>query len=543
MKRPIALLLILLFYGCNQFSAVSQLFDTAEICIYSAPDKALSILDGIDTAYLKSSDLKARYALLKTMAIENNFIRNRNLKLLYPAIKYYAKYGNPTEKLRTYYHYGLICKRLHNNNSAMNCFIKGIEDGRMSDDFLTLAKLYSQKAELHKILNEPDKHIECYKISSNLFLKTNDNIGYFNSQVQLLYGYLAQKDHTQCCKLLQNIENCTKANMTLVYLNKYYDARVRYESMFSKSTLLSTISEYLQIIPHNKISWLAIASAYLNIQDYDKGINALIEYINNRTTTTLSMEYYLLACSLYEKAHEYPKALSVYKEYTNQLKEIYEQDTKFVEERFYLQQATNNIEKRKKNLQWYATVAIILLSSIILYISSRLKINSTEKKIIEKDKENYRLLSLQLEEEKDNLTELLSAHDTLSDEARKSIIERLELLNKFFAARITSNENLDKKAYDELEFLIGNKKEFIESTIHSFEISHPHFILYLQEKNLTQNEIGYCCLFAIGLKGKEIGTYTNMSRHYAVSSMIRKKLGIDSHETNLNLYIKTLLES
>ncbi len=257
----------------------------------------------------------------------------------------------------------------------------------------------------------------------------------------------------------------------------------------------------------------------------------------------MPLEYYLLACNLYEKAYQYQKALSVYKEYTGLLEEIYGQDTKFVEEKYYLQQATNNIEKRKKKLQWYTSVIIILLASAILYISSRLKIKASEKKIIEKEKETYRLLSLQLEEEKDNLTDLLAAHDTLSNETKNSIIARLELLNKFFAAKITSNEDLDKKACDELKFLVENKKEFIESTIHSFKISHPHFILYLQERNLTQNEIGYCCLFAIGLKGKEIGMYTNMSRHYAISSIIRKKLGIDSHETNINLYIKTLLES
>ncbi len=68
---------------------------------------------GIDTSCLKSSELKARYALLKTMALENNYIKTRDLELLYPAIEYYTKYGNPTEKLRTYYHCGLIYQRLH----------------------------------------------------------------------------------------------------------------------------------------------------------------------------------------------------------------------------------------------------------------------------------------------------------------------------------------------------------------------------------------------------------------------------------------------
>mgnify|MGYP003312242070 CR=1 FL=1 len=65
---------------------------------------------------------------------------------------------------------------------------------------------------------------------------------------------------------------------------------------------------------------------------------------------------------------------------------------------------------------------------------------------------------------------------------------------------------------------------------------------YLKERHLTNNEISYCCLLAIGLKGKEIGTYINVRRHYSTSSTIRKKLGMDSHETNLSLKIKELLK-
>ena len=122
------------------------------------------------------------------------------------------------------------------------------------------------------------------------------------------------------------------------------------------------------------------------------------------------------------------------------------------------------------------------------------------------------------------------------------ISERLNLLNTFITAQITNNEFLDKKAYNELNLIIGNQKKFIESTIHSFEISYPKFIPYLKERHLTNNEISYCCLLAIGLKGKEIGTYINVRRHYSTSSTIRKKLGMESHETNLSLKIKELLK-
>ena len=73
-------------------------------------------------------------------------------------------------------------------------------------------------------------------------------------------------------------------------------------------------------------------------------------------------------------------------------------------------------------------------------------------------------------------------------------------------------------------------------------MSHPQFIQYLETCGLTVYEIYICCLYAIGLRGKEVGEYTGLKRHYTISSDIRKKLGLSEHHTNLNKYIQSLLD-
>lgn len=40
---------------------------------------------------------------------------------------------------------------------------------------------------------------------------------------------------------------------------------------------------------------------------------------------------------------------------------------------------------------------------------------------------------------------------------------------------------------------------------------------------------------------KAVGRYTHFGNHYKINIQIRKKLGLDSHSTNLNLYIARLL--
>ena len=144
-----------------------------------------------------------------------------------------------------------------------------------------------------------------------------------------------------------------------------------------------------------------------------------------------------------------------------------------------------------------------------------------------------------LEKEKEMLAGMRE-EGVLNDEMKTLLDDRLNVLNGFITAHISGN--CSEKAYDELERLMSDRNSFIESTRMSFIIGHPRFLIYLKEKGLTDLEIGYCCLNAIGLRGKEIVAYLNSRSYYNASSAIRKKLGLNEHDTNINLYIQKLLK-
>lgn len=59
----------------------------------------------------------------------------------------------------------------------------------------------------------------------------------------------------------------------------------------------------------------------------------------------------------------------------------------------------------------------------------------------------------------------------------------------------------------------------------------------LKDRKFSEIEIDYVCLYAIGLRGKEIGNYLQTKSHYNISSDIRAKLGLDKNETNLGKFI------
>ena len=127
------------------------------------------------------------------------------------------------------------------------------------------------------------------------------------------------------------------------------------------------------------------------------------------------------------------------------------------------------------------------------------------------------------------------------DEAMALIRQRLSVLDKVLASHISSNDKAYRISEEEIENLISDRESFLISTKIVFKENHPKFICILEQKGLTDWEIGYCCLFTLGLKGKEVGEFIQKKRHYIISSEIRKKLGLGEHDTNIGIWLRTLL--
>lgn len=125
---------------------------------------------------------------------------------------------------------------------------------------------------------------------------------------------------------------------------------------------------------------------------------------------------------------------------------------------------------------------------------------------------------------------------------REAIRMRLDMLNSLLAKEITDNDAYAKPYRKWIDSIRSDRKAFMQSTQMAFRASHPQFIKYLEEHSLTEDEINYVCLYALGLRGKEVGEYIQLKRHYNVSSEIRRKLGIDEHSANLGPYIRSLLD-
>lgn len=200
------------------------------------------------------------------------------------------------------------------------------------------------------------------------------------------------------------------------------------------------------------------------------------------------------------------------------------------------QEITQKVMEKERNTRTLMLTVIILTVILASVAVDRIAIAKRKTEIrnkwLKRDIEK-------LEKEKEMLSGM-KEEGTLNDEMRALLEERLNVLNGFITAHISGN--CSERAKEELERLMSDRNSFIESTRMSFIIGHPRFLVFLKEKGLTDIEIGYCCLHAIGLRGKEIVSYLNSRSYYNASSAIRKKLGLNEHDTNINLYIQKLLK-
>lgn len=193
------------------------------------------------------------------------------------------------------------------------------------------------------------------------------------------------------------------------------------------------------------------------------------------------------------------------------------------------------IVKMKQNAKMIASfiIGIALISSILLIMLIR-------RRLIHKESENALLRKkfddLMMEREE------LSRAQTRNTESRTIINERLKIIDQFVMSEALNDSVFEEMALQRLSELINDRKEFTRQTRLIFSSSHPEFISFLTERGLTEKELELCCLYAIGLNGKMVTSFTNVKRHYHTGCDIRKKLGLNGHDTNISIYIRNLLE-
>ena len=531
--------------SCNgaRKSETFRLLEDVDSYIEARPDSALAVLEGIDVEDLGSREEKAKYALLMSMALDKNYIDRTDFEVLQPAIDYYESHGTATDKLRTFYYQGRIYQNGGDDEMAMECFVRAVEEGDGAEDCMTMARCLFSQGTLYQALYNWERVIET-NIAAAAFFQFGGNI---NSQLRslsrALIGYSQTKDFEAAGKCFNVCEDLLD-QASLSNKSFYYAAKLSYYfEHYDSKQLEDVLNEYLNCVPAAHWDWQSIAYAYTILGEFENASDALSNYRGDKNA-----RYYAITSAIHKDRREFQKAIEAYEQYIHLSDSldlvIFEQDTKFVEERHNLEVQAYKEREAKNNRTIIILICIIalLIALIAIYlIRKQLKIRTAEKKQLEIEKKRYEQLYADAIAERDALTKMIE-DSSVKDETKAVIRERLEVLNKVIISHITDTSSANKKAFQELEALVADRDSFIESTRLTIEGNNPEFIAALKKQGLTDEEINICCLYVIGLKGKDIKAYTSQPRHYNQSADIRHKLGLTENDTNLSIFLREMLE-
>ena len=536
--------------GCNHRSAIDETMDIADSLMISKPDSALAILESIPSSDIIGKETSARYALLKSMALDKNYIDTTTFDVLQPAIDYYIEHGTPDEKLRTYYYQGRIYQNQSDDDAAMQSFMNATDLRQKITDSLILA---------HTLVAQGTLYLKQYKVSE--FIQTNlEAATIYNAIGKTVF---AVKSYTKALdgKVIQNNKLAADSILSVCVplVKKNPDGQTYlFTSLLSYTVHLCSpkeikdfLSEY-QDMELTTDEAMCFAQGYSKIGEYDKAM-AILSRISPKASSFDSLKYATVKMDILEKLGKYEQALDSYKEYSvmheRYQSELLSHDLLFSDKKHQLEiERLIEIQKRDRII-WITLCGISCLVILVGLLYYRSYQNKTKRILAEKENENLRLeqanLKLeiaQLESERDNLKELQKEQSELAAPIKDLIKNRLDMLNGLLAKEISHNESYAARYNKWIETVHNDKKKFMDSTRLAFTASHPKFMEYLEQCGLTADEINYLCLYAIGLRGKEVGEYIQMKRHYIISHEIRKKLGIDEHETNIGLYIRRLMK-
>ncbi len=568
----ITLMIVMLLAACDRHTALLEQMDMAENLMNTKPDSALAILEDITVSNIKDKEIEARYALLKSMALDKNYIDTTTFDVLQPAIDYYIKNGTPDEKLRTYYYQGRIFQNKGDDDSAMRSFMNGCDLRQKVTDSLLLAHTFVAKGTLYFKQYKTYKFIYNNMEAAKLYGAIGRDIFEIKSYTNAIDGYTILNNKHMADSLLSICMPLVKNNPEG---EKFlFPSLLSYAIEFYSYDELKTFLDKFQNLELTKDETMNFARGYSKIGEYDKALNILAE-ISPAAFTMDSLKYVSVKIEIFEKQGKYEQAFNLYKDYSAMFEhyqsELLSQDLLFSDKKHQLEIENLMKIQDRDRIIWTTLCGIFALTILVGLLYYRAYFNENkrilaekenenlkleqdnlrkekEKVELERDKktleaENLRLKISQLERERDNLRELQKERSEWEKPIQDVIKKRLDMLNGLLAKEVTQNDSYAEPYKKWIETIHNDKKEFMDSTRLAFAASHPHFMTYLEQHGLSTDEINYLCLYAIGMRGKEVGEYLQIKRHYIISHEIRMKLGIDEHETNIGLYIRRLMKN
>ncbi len=205
MKEFLCFLCLLFMMSCSENRQIRTGLDLAESYLSTAPDSALAVIQGIDGPSLPTRSLRARHALLQTMAQDKCYIDVAEDSTVLVAYDYYQHHGGKRDRLLATYYLGVIRQNAEAYIPAAWAFreaeplAEALEDYRqLSLIDQHLSRLFAINYDHVRALEYAEKALDAAELAGESLMADYCRLDMANQQ-------MAQKEYSQAADLLRGL--------------------------------------------------------------------------------------------------------------------------------------------------------------------------------------------------------------------------------------------------------------------------------------------------------------------------------------------------
>lgn len=541
MKRLLVLLLCtsVVFISCRD-NQIGSALTSAEISMNDNPEASLEVLKSIDKNLLSTRKQKAKYALLYSMALDKNYIDLKNDSIIAPAVEYYSRHGDADIRFRTHYYHARIFENAGDYDNALLAVSKAEALDTAKVDADVLCMLYAMKGSIYDIAWRPHDAIESYELARRYALEAHKfrHYAYYTLYCAMEYKQASNSIlFEKCLSEVQDYQEYFTLTERHIYQSIMLNRMIDLEKDYNE--VLGFVENYLIEYPQSeKINWKNIARAYQYLNMHEKALEVLKLY-TDYNDVSLDPGYYAILSEILAELKDYDEALKAHEKYAsiNDAEDIklHQSDLKLVEQRHFHE--IQEISQKYKFLHLtiiFLSILFVSLFYIIKWYKAYSK-NKSEYDSLTKEYDELRRLEAKLNDAYRYLSEQMDRRGESSKDLMTILGYRIKSLSAFLKRPIPDALS---KIPSQIEDIKKNKNYIVDSVGLLYAINYPDFVSVLQNHGLTSSEIGFCCLYIMGLNMPEVGEIIGkVSSIYNINSTIRKKLNISTSETNLDKWL------
>ena len=539
-SRFVTILSALVLLAACAGAEIKTSLDNAECLMEVSPAEALDTLESIDREALTTRKLRARHALLYSMALDKNYIDLKNDSIIAPAVEYYSRHGDADIRFRTHYYHARIFENAGDYDNALLAVSKAEALDTAKVDADVLCMLYAMKGSIYDIAWRPHDAIESYELARRYALESHKFRHYAYYTLYCAMEYRQASDSIlfeKCLSEAQDYQEYFTLTERHIYQSIMLNRMIDLEK--DSNEVLGFVENYLIEYPQSeKINWKNIARAYQYLNMHEKALEVLKLY-TDYNDVSLDPGYYAILSEILAELKDYDEALKAHEKYAsiNDAEDIklHQSDLKLVEQRHFHE--IQEISQKYKFLYLtiiFLSILFVSLFYIIKWYKAYSK-NKSEYDSLTKEYDELRRLEAKLNDAYRYLSEQMDRRGESSKDLMTILGYRIKSLSAFLKRPIPDALS---KIPSQIEDVKKNKNYIVDSVGLLYAINYPDFVSVLQNHGLTSSEIGFCCLYIMGLNMPEVGEIIGkVSSIYNINSTIRKKLNISTSETNLDKWL------